>query len=107
MFSCIGMPLFHRYPVFDRPGTHVAFCGAYMCTFLEESDAASLQTCHRRCAREIAARMAWTHGVGSWMSLLNPVHLVDLARGSGSLPRRLLWPSQQWPRGLCALIALR
>ena len=63
LFSRIGMPLFHRYRVYDRPGTHVAFRGMYMqwmCTFLEESDAASLRTRHRRCAREIAAQMAWT-----------------------------------------------
>ena len=42
LFSRIEMPLFHRYQVFDRPGTHVAFRGMYMRTFLEESDAASL-----------------------------------------------------------------
>ena len=63
LFSRIGVPLFHRYRVFDRPGTHVAFRGTYMQrmrTFLEESDAASLRTRHRRCAREIAARMSRT-----------------------------------------------
>ena len=45
LFSQIGMPLFHRYRVFDRPGTHAAFRGTYMQrmhTFLEESDDASL-----------------------------------------------------------------
>ena len=31
-----------------------------MCIFLEEADAASLQTCHRRCAWEIAAWMSRT-----------------------------------------------
>ena len=54
LFSRIGVPLFHRYRVFDRPGTHAAFRGTYMhwmSTFLEESDVASLQTRHRRCAR--------------------------------------------------------
>ena len=26
LFSHIGVPLFHRYQVFGRPGTHIAFC---------------------------------------------------------------------------------
>ena len=63
LFSRIGMPLLHRYWVFDRPGTHVAFRGTYMQrlrTFLEESDEASVRRHHRRCAREIAARMSRT-----------------------------------------------
>ena len=63
LFSRIGMPLFHRYRVFDRPGTHAAFRGTYMQwmrTFLQESDAASLRTHHHRCTREIAARMSRT-----------------------------------------------
>ena len=63
LFSHIGMLLFHQYRVFDRPGTHGAFRGTYMQrmhTFLEESDAASLRRRHRRCARDIAARMSRT-----------------------------------------------
>ena len=63
LFSRIGMPLFHRYRVFDRPGTHSAFRDTYMQwmhTCLEEADAASLRTRHRRGAREIAARMLRT-----------------------------------------------
>ena len=54
LFSRIGMLLFHWYQVFDRPGTHVAFRVTYMQrihTFLEESDAASLRSRHRRCTR--------------------------------------------------------
>ena len=39
------------------------------------------------------------------MSLLDPVRLVDLARGSGSLPRRLLLPSHRWPREPFVLVA--
>ena len=60
LFSRIGVPLFHQYRVFDRPGTHGAFRGSYMRrmrAFLEESDAASLRRRHRRCAWDIAA---WT-----------------------------------------------
>ena len=60
LFSCIGVPLFHRYRVFGLAGTHAAFRGTHMQrmrTFLEESDAASLRTRHRQCAREIAARI--------------------------------------------------
>ena len=30
LFSRIGVPLFHRYRVFDRPGTHGAYRGKYM-----------------------------------------------------------------------------
>ena len=64
LFSRIGVPLFHRYQVFDWPGTHAAFRATYMqrmCTFLEESDAASLRTRHRRGSREIAERSG--HGL--------------------------------------------
>ena len=30
LLSRIGAPLFHRYRVFNRPGTHWAFRGTYM-----------------------------------------------------------------------------
>ena len=97
LFSRIGVPLFDWYQVFSRPGTHAAFPGSYMQrirTFLEDSDTASLWTRHRHCAREIAARMSQTTlqeaGIGSWTVLLDPVCLVGLGRGSGSLPQRLL-----------------
>ena len=70
LFSRIGAPLFHRYCVVSRPGTHVTFRGSYMTrirTFLKESDAASLRSRHRRRARAIASRMSQkttreTHG---------------------------------------------
>ena len=61
LFSCIGMPLFHRYRVFDRLGSHPAFRGPYMSrlfTFLKESDAESIRRNHRRRAKEIAASMS-------------------------------------------------
>ena len=63
LLSRIGMPLFHRYRVFNRPGTNVAFRGTYMQrmrTFLEESDDASLRARHRRRAREMASQMSRT-----------------------------------------------
>ena len=63
LFSRIGVPLFHRYQVVNRAGTHGAFRGSYMRwmhAFLEESDMASLRRRHRRCARDIAARMSRT-----------------------------------------------
>ena len=63
LFSRIGVPLFYRYRVFNHSGTHGAFRGAYMRrmhAFLEESDAALLRWRHRRCSRDIAARMSWT-----------------------------------------------
>ena len=61
LFSRIGMPLFHRYRVFDRLGSHPAFRGPYMArlfTFLKESDAESIRRSHRRRAKEIAASMS-------------------------------------------------
>ena len=45
LFSQIGMPLFHRYRVFDRQGSHPAFRGTYMpklFDFLKETDAESI-----------------------------------------------------------------
>ena len=63
LFSRIGVPLFHRYRVVYSSGTHGAFRSPYMRqlhAFLEESDAASLHRRHRRCARDIAARMSRT-----------------------------------------------
>ena len=62
LFSRIGVPLFHRYRVVNRSGTHGAFRGSYMRrlhAFLEESDATSLRRRHRRCAQDFAARMSW------------------------------------------------
>ena len=61
LFSRIGMPLFHRYRVFDRLGGHPAFRGPYMSrlfAFLKEADAASIRRSHRRRAKEIAASMS-------------------------------------------------
>ena len=63
LFSQIGVPLFHRYRVLSRPGTHVAFHGTlkYMTrvrTFLEKSDAASLRSRHRRRAQALASQMS-------------------------------------------------
>ena len=61
LFSRIGMPLFHRYRVFDRIGSHPAFRGPYMSklfTFLKESDAESIRRSHRRRAKEIAVSMS-------------------------------------------------
>ena len=63
LFSRIWVPLFHRYRVVNRSGTHGAFHGAYMRrmhAFLEESDVVSLRRRHRQCARDIAARMLQT-----------------------------------------------
>ena len=61
LFSRIGMPLFHRYRVFDRLGAHPAFRGLYMSRlfdFLKEADAESIRRSHRRRAKEIAASMS-------------------------------------------------
>ena len=61
LFSHIGMPLFHRYRVFDRQGGHPAFRGPYMprlFDFLQEAYAESIRRSHRRRAKEIAASMS-------------------------------------------------
>ena len=60
-FSRIGMPLFHRYRVFDRLGSHPAFRKPYMpklFLFLKESDSESIRRSHRRRAKELAASMS-------------------------------------------------
>ena len=65
LFSRIGVPLFHRYRIISRAGTHVAFCGLYMRrlhAFLEEMDEESVCRHHRRHAREMAARMSLSSG---------------------------------------------
>ena len=65
LFSRIGVPLFHRYWIVSRSGTHAAFRGTYMRwlhAFLEESDEESVRRHHRRCAREMAARMSQSSG---------------------------------------------
>ena len=61
LFSRIGTPLFHRYRVFDRVGSHNAFRKPYMqklFAFLEESDSESIRRSHRRRAKEIAVSMS-------------------------------------------------
>ena len=61
LFSRIGAPLFHRYRVFDRLGSHPAFRGPYMSKlfiFLKESDTESIRRSPRRRAKEIAVSMS-------------------------------------------------
>ena len=61
LFSRIGTPLFHRYRVFDRLGSHPAFRKPYMpklFLFLKESDSESIRRSHRRRAKEIAVSMS-------------------------------------------------
>ena len=56
LFSRIGTPLFHRYRVFHRLGSHPAFRKPYMpkmFMFLKESDSQSIRRSHRRRAKEI------------------------------------------------------
>ena len=65
MFSRIEVPLFHRYWIISRAGTHVAFRGTYMRqlhAFLEEMDEESVRRHHRRRAQEMAARMSLSSG---------------------------------------------
>ena len=63
LFSRIGVPLIHRYRVFSRAGTHVAFRGTYMArvqAFIEESDVACLRSRNRHRARVITSQMSQT-----------------------------------------------
>ena len=86
--------LFHMYQVFDRNCTHAVFRGTHMHrmrTFLEESDAVSLRTRHRRCAREIAARMSRTTLQDSGDRALDVSSRPGMSRRSGSR----VWRSTQ------------
>ena len=61
LFSRIGIPLLHRYRVFDLFGSHPAFRTPYMKNiflFLKESDSEAIRRSHRRRARELAAGMS-------------------------------------------------
>ena len=65
LFSRVGSPLFHRYRIISRTGTHAAFRGTYMRrlhAFLEESDSAAVRRQHRRYAKEFAARISLSSG---------------------------------------------
>ena len=65
LFSRIGLPLFHRYRIVSRAGTHVAFRRAYMKhvhAFLDKMDEEWLRRHHRRRAQEMAARMSLSYG---------------------------------------------
>ena len=83
MFSWIGVPLVHRYRVFARAGTHVAFRGTYMArlrNFLNAADAACLKSCKRHRALSLASQMSPEvqvgAAVGSQLMYLSPVRLV-------------------------------
>ena len=61
LFSRIGSPLFHRYWIISRTGSHAAFRGTYLCrmrVFLEESDSAVVRRLHHQLAQELGARIA-------------------------------------------------
>ena len=60
LFSRIGALLVHRYRVFARSGTHLAFRGTYMarlCTFLTVSDAAYLKSQDKCRDRSLTSQM--------------------------------------------------
>ena len=60
LFSRIGL-LVHRYRVFARAGTHVAFRGTYIArlrTFLNAADAVCLRSRNRRRAQSLASQMS-------------------------------------------------
>ena len=65
LFSRIGVPLFHRYRIVSRGGTHVALHRTYMRrlhAFLEEMEEEWIRRLHRRRAQEMAARMSLSSG---------------------------------------------
>ena len=101
LFSRIGVPLFHRYRIISRSGTHWAFRGSYMRrlhAFLEESDAMSLRRRHRWCAQERAARMSPTslRDTEDRTADVSPQPNLDLAlprfEGLGDGPRQVHRP---------------
>ena len=61
LFSRTGVPLVHRYRVFSRAGTHVAFQGTYMarlCLFIYTDDAERRELHNLNHARSSASRMS-------------------------------------------------
>ena len=61
LFSRVGSPLFHRYRIISRTGSHTAFRGTYMRrlhAFLEESHSAVMRRLRRQLAQELAARIS-------------------------------------------------
>ena len=91
LFSRIGVPLFHRYLVFSRPGTHGAFRGTNM--LFRKS-----RMWRRYVGVIVDALGILQHGcrghlfgirrTGRQMFLLDPVYLADRSPGSGGLPGR-------------------
>ena len=63
LFSRIGSPLFHRYRIINHTGTHAAFQGTYICDgYMHFWMNRIQQRQHRRCAKELAARMSLSSG---------------------------------------------
>ena len=61
LLSRVGSPLFHRYRIISRSGSHAAFRGTCMRrlhAFLEESDSAGMRRLHRQLVQELAARIS-------------------------------------------------
>ena len=92
LFSRIGVPLFHRYRIVNRLGTHGAFWGSYMRrlhAFLDESEATSLRRRHRRCAQnECRGHRFGARKTGRQMFHLNQKSLVGQSPGPGGLTGR-------------------
>ena len=60
LFSCIGLPLCHRYQLISPTGSHAAFRRIYLnrlWTFIKESDSAVGRRLHRRLAQDLASRV--------------------------------------------------
>ena len=83
LFSRIGAPLFHRYRVFDKIGSHLAFRKPYMpklFLFLRKSDSETIRRDHRRRAKEIATGMTRQASV--------TMNVVSETTMSGPAPQR-------------------
>ena len=88
--------MFHRYRVFDRPGTHSAFRGTYMQrmqTFLEEADAASFRSRHHKSAREIVSRMSRTKLQDTGNRVRDASSRPGTSRRSGTRSRKSTLPA--------------
>ena len=60
LFSRIGSPLYHRYRLISRTGSHTAFGGTYLRrlrAFLDESHSVVVRRLHRWLAQELASRV--------------------------------------------------
>ena len=99
LFSRIGVPLFHRYRVVNRSGTHGAFRGSYMrrrnvgaiAGVLRSSIGCLFDGNEFGCPRSVCPLTAG-HGIQTWRRRPPSVHNTTRIRRRRRLSRHLPWP---------------